>query len=42
MGEIDKDNDAVDFFEQELHFVKGRGYGGQAFLLPKLRNTEQQ
>lgn len=25
-----------------MSFVKGRGYGGQPFLLPKLRNTEQQ
>ena len=36
MGEIEKD-DAVGFFEDELHFVKGRGYGGQPFLLPKVK-----
>ncbi len=26
--------DAVNFFQRELHFVKGRGYGGTPFILP--------
>lgn len=36
MSRIDraKANDAVGFFEEELHFVKGRGYGRQPFILP--------
>lgn len=36
MGEINETRAgaAVDFFQQELTFVKGRGYGGQPFILP--------
>lgn len=36
MGQIDRKTakEAVGFFEQQLHFVKGRGYGRQPFILP--------
>ena len=39
MGQIDRKTakEAVGFFEQQLHFVKGRGYGRQPFILPKFQ-----